>query len=209
MSDDATEAYRKGLVEGLQEEHPDADAAEFAILYSRQLRITEEYRTRLFGFLYEALPFINAANGLFEALLDTDAKKANGYMHAMMGWRADVEAAMYLNLFVPPRECGLKAAEVPNRAGKIGIEDLMNMEEFGEYLEPYATKVAEAWDEFANQTGVHKRHEAKKKYMKEAEKKARDHHEMVSKELSQEQKDQLEAFKEALQSAFRKKEDLN
>lgn len=154
------------------EEFPIQNEADFAMLYSEQLRINDQLRARFYALLYETLPFVNAASGLIDSMFDMDVKRTNKFMKALIAWRADMEAVMYINLFAPPSGAEYKAARPPIKEGQVAISDLLSMEQVGDELEPSARNVYREWDELAKELGLHTREQAAKKYAETASEKA-------------------------------------
>jgi len=126
---------------------------DFAMKYAEERRKSQKLEKRLHGLMYETMAQHEACVELVDSIARADGDRTTYLMKKLTEWRSDLEAMVYLNLFVAVGdEAWLRDHHIKYKA----LDDLPPgvFEKIKERLGEYAKGCFEEWLEFAKSRGM-------------------------------------------------------
>ena len=122
--------------------------ADFAMKYAEERKKSQKLEKRLLGLMYETMAQHEACVELVHSIASADGSKTTYLMKKLTEWRADLEAMVYLNLFVPAGDQNfLRNDHIKYKA----LDDLPAgiFEKIKERLGEFAKSCFDDWVEYA------------------------------------------------------------
>lgn len=162
--------------------------ADFAMLYSEQLKVNKELIDRLHAVMRESLCYLNMSVIMIEKMLTKTPESPPHIVSVIKNlivWRADLEAACYVNIFDPVTEEARVAPPIsPHRPdGEYKLDDLFDTREMMRILGEASNRVLEHSDEVAIENNLATIERTKSRYKEQAQQMVEDTTNTAQKEV--------------------------